>query len=224
MSDKSFTERLVQACGEMGNPPLDSKNPHFGNRFSSLLAVSNAVRPVLARHGIAYRQSVMRSQDGASCVCTYAYGAEPDGTLAEKSLATVPITVVADPQKQGSALTYAKRYCLLAAFGLVGDEDDDAEAAQGRAPESAQKPQMKASGTRGRKSAQKAAESVSEPQRGKPSEAEAAELRDITEKVGDKAAVWSAFKANGMEGARALLAFAEPAASTPPTYEKDVEF
>ena len=178
---------------------------------------------MLAKYGLAYRQS-FDANSGGFCVSTYVFGCEPDGSLAEKRLAFVPITVVADSQKMGSALTYAKRYCLLAAFGLVGDEDDDAEAAQGRAPESAQKPQRKASGTRGRKPAQKAAESVSEPQRPKPSDAEAAELRDITEKVGDKAAVWNAFKANGMDGARALLAFAEPAASVPPTYEQDVEF
>lgn len=204
MSDKSFAERLVSAVRQMPNPPLDSKNPHYGNRFASLLAVSNVVRPVLGEWCLAYRQTVSE-KDGHHCVVTWVYGEDSDGTLAEKVLAAVPITVVGDPQKMGSALTYAKRYCLLAAFGLVGDEDDDAEAAQGRAPESAQKPQRKASGTRGRKPAQKAAESVSEPQRPKPSDAEAEELRDITEKVGNKNAVWQAFLANGMEGARALV-------------------
>jgi hypothetical protein len=34
-----------------------------------------------------------------------------------------------DPQGQGSAITYARRYALMAALGLVADEDDDAEAA-----------------------------------------------------------------------------------------------
>jgi uncharacterized protein (DUF3820 family) len=39
-----------------------------------------------------------------------------------------------DPQSQGSALTYARRYALLAILGLVGDEDDDASRAQSPDP------------------------------------------------------------------------------------------
>ena len=39
----------------------------------------------------------------------------------------------------------------------------------------------------------------------KPSKQEAIELAEITRQVGDKRAVWTAFKANGIEGARALV-------------------
>lgn len=186
----SFMERLVAACSEMSNPPLDSKNPHFGNKFASLLAVSNVVRPALAKYGIAYRQSVESIGDG-HYVFTYAYGYEADGSRAEVVLATVPITVVTDPQKMGSALTYAKRYCLLAAFGLVGDEDDDAEAAT--AP--ARKPAKKASKPK-----------AATPPKPTPTDAEKVELAEIAKALGgDKGAVWAAFQANGIEGARALV-------------------
>ena len=34
-----------------------------------------------------------------------------------------------DPQGQGSAITYARRYALMAMLALVADEDDDANAA-----------------------------------------------------------------------------------------------
>jgi hypothetical protein len=37
-----------------------------------------------------------------------------------------------DPQGQGSALTYARRYALSAILGIVTDEDDDAESAMNR--------------------------------------------------------------------------------------------
>ena len=190
-----FAARLVKACGEMNNPPLDSKNPHFGNKFASLLAVSNVVRPALAKYGIAYRQSV-EELAGRNYVFTYAYGFEQDGTsMVEKVLACVPVTVDANPQKMGSALTYAKRYCLLAAFGLVGDEDDDAEAAS--TPE--------------KKPARRSA--PSKPKAAVPptpvlTQAEKEELAAITAKVGDKQAVWSAYKANGIDGARALITLA----------------
>jgi hypothetical protein len=36
----------------------------------------------------------------------------------------------ADPQGQGSALTYARRYSIMAVLGLVPDEDDDGNRAQ----------------------------------------------------------------------------------------------
>lgn len=173
-------ERLLAAFAEMHNPPLDSTNPHYRNKFASLLAVTNVVRPVLARHGLGLRQTVVQDGSGTWTV-TYAYSATD-----ETEMSRVPITVVTDPQKMGSALTYAKRYCLLAAFGLVGDEDDDAEAAR-KPVRTADRPKAAAP---------------------KPmlTEEEKAELNEITSIIGDKMAVWNAFKANGIEGARGLLA------------------
>jgi hypothetical protein len=35
-----------------------------------------------------------------------------------------------DPQAQGSAITYARRYSLLTLLSLTADEDDDGEAAR----------------------------------------------------------------------------------------------
>jgi hypothetical protein len=35
-----------------------------------------------------------------------------------------------DPQGQGSALTYARRYAAMSILGLAADDDDDAQAAQ----------------------------------------------------------------------------------------------
>ena len=182
MAETSFMDKLVAACGEMRNPPLDSRNPHFKNKFASLLAVANVVRPALAKHGLAFRQSV-DILDGITCVVTYAFGTDKDNGPMEKAMATVPIRVVDNPQQMGSALTYAKRYCLLAAFGLVGDEDDDGEAASKAAPKTQKAPQKVLT------------------------DAEKAELAEIAKALGgDKRPVFAAWKANGIEGARALLA------------------
>lgn len=189
MASSSFAVNLMAAFAEMPNPPLDSKNPHFGNKFASLLAVSNVVRPVLTKHNLAYRQTVAE-KDGTHNVLTWVYGIDADGTLAEKVLAAVPITVVSDPQKMGSAITYAKRYCLLAAFGLVGDEDDDGNAASTPAtkPKRASRPK------------------AATPPKLAPSDAEKTELAEIAKALGgDKGAVWAAYQANGIEGARALV-------------------
>lgn len=186
--------RLAKAVGEMQNPPLDSVNPHFKNKFSSLRAVSDAVRPALAANGLAYRQTPLADESG-TWVATIVYG--EDGSI---ELARVPFTPQSNPQQNGSALTYAKRYCLQAAFGLVGEEDDDGEAASRQTPS---KPRGTSKGTSARKPAQRAADG--------PSEAEKAELAEIAAAYGDKRDVWNAYQANGMEGARALLAMVAPA-------------
>lgn len=192
MAEKTFIDRIVAAFAEMPNPPLDSKNPHFGNRFASLLAVSNVVRPALANHQLAYRQTV-ELVNGNALVTTIVYGKSdnPEDDCDYIRLASVPIKVVDNPQQMGSALTYAKRYCLLAAFGLVGDEDDDAEAATAPA----------------RKAAKKASKpKAATPPKPTPTDAEKVELAEIAKALGgDKGAVWAAFQANGIEGARALV-------------------
>lgn len=206
MAEMNILGRLAKAVGEMQNPPLDSVNPHFKNKFSSLRAVSDAVRPALAANGLAYRQTPLTDESG-TWVVTVVYGS--DGSI---ELARVPFTPQANPQQMGSALTYAKRYCLQAAFGLVGEEDDDGEAASRERPQGRK---GKAGGTNARKPAQRAADG--------PTDAEKAELAEIAAAYGDKREVWNAYQENGMEGARELLAVVAPAPQME-LADSDIEF
>ena len=60
-----------------------------------------------------------------------------------------PITTT-EPQKMGSAITYAKRYLLTTVFNVIAEEDDDGNAAQGNKPtlpKKAPSPLMPASDT-----------------------------------------------------------------------------
>lgn len=120
MDGESLYTRLAAAQSEMENPAFDKENPHFRNKFASLAAIRNAIVPPLARHGLACVQVIE-----GGCVVTRVYG--PDGSSID--LAGVPVTMGGTPQANGSELTYAKRYSLSAAFCIVGDEDDDGEAA-----------------------------------------------------------------------------------------------
>ena len=198
--------RLAKAVGEMQNPPLDSVNPHFKNKFASLRAVSDAVRPALAANGLAYRQTPLADESG-TWVATIVYGG--DGSI---ELARVPYEPQSNPQQNGSALTYAKRYCLQAAFGLVGEEDDDGEAASRQSQSKTRR-------------APKAPSAQSKPQSAadSPTDAEKAELAEIAAAYGDKRDVWNAYQANGMEGARALLAMVAPAPQME-LADSDIEF
>ena len=109
-------------------PPihLDATNPHFHSKFASLGNVVSAVRPVLNKHGLVYAQ-FPTNIDGAPALETMLIHAESGEDIA----AVTPLILAkSDPQGYGSALTYARRYALLSILGLVGDEDDDANAAQ----------------------------------------------------------------------------------------------
>lgn len=101
-------------------PALDSKNPHFGNKYASLGACLDAVRPALAAEKINYQQVF----DGEK-VRTIVFDADGNSL----SLSTFPITEGLSPQATGSALTYAKRQALCIDFGVVGEPDDDGEEA-----------------------------------------------------------------------------------------------
>lgn len=117
--------QLVKALNALSNPHKDSKadTGKFAYGYASLAAVLDHVRPVLAAHGVAVAQRVS-SQSGLVGVETVLL--TEDG---EWSGGVLLMPVPNDPQKVGSALTYARRYSLLATLGIAADEDDDAASA-----------------------------------------------------------------------------------------------
>lgn len=123
-----IAEALAKAQAEMANPTFDAQNPHFRNRYASLAAVRNAVVPVLAKHGICVTQDLSTSERGLACVTTLTHSSG-------ERMVFGPLVLPAskqDAQGYGSCATYARRYALMAVAGVVGDDDDDAEAAVGR--------------------------------------------------------------------------------------------
>jgi hypothetical protein len=119
---------LAKAQCEMSNPGFDSTNPHFRNKYASLAAVRNATIPVLARHGVSVIQDVKTADNGVSCETILTHSSGQQMRLGPLVL---PVSK-ADAQGYGSAITYARRYHLMAVAGVVGDADDDAEGAVGR--------------------------------------------------------------------------------------------
>lgn len=111
---------LIAAQAEFPPIPRDGYNPHFKSKFSTLKAVQTATRPVLAAHDLVITQ-FPSSVDGKPGLTTW---------LAHKSGEYIKDTTELslakhDPQAQGSAITYLRRYAWSAILGLVTDEDDD---------------------------------------------------------------------------------------------------
>jgi len=115
---------LVKALSELTNLAKDKVNPHFKSRFTSLDAILDATRPVLAKHGLALSQEPV-FEDGMAGVVTRII--HTSGESRESKL----ILPLRDQSAQGvgSAISYARRYSAAAVLGIASDEDDDGQQA-----------------------------------------------------------------------------------------------
>jgi hypothetical protein len=131
----TLSSSLVAALGELENVQKNATNPHFRNRYCSLDAILDAVRPVLKKHGLAISQEPITS-DGMVGVTTRIIH-----TTGESTESTLLLPVQQNTaQGFGSALTYARRYAVASVLGIAADDDDDGEVASSppRKPTAAQ--------------------------------------------------------------------------------------
>jgi len=127
-----LAKALVAAQAEFSAVPKGSNNPFFKSKYAALPDVVASASPVLAKHGLAVTQ-------GITCAIVH-------DTNASRLVDTLTTTLLhtsgqylqsemvlhlpkSDPQGQGSAVTYARRYSYMAILGLVADDDDDGNAA-----------------------------------------------------------------------------------------------
>jgi hypothetical protein len=116
---------LAAAQAEMGAAIKDSENPAFRSKYADLAAVIEAVRAPLTRHGISFHQPMTEGEFGRGVKTVLSHG--DSNTHIE---CVVPLIVgKGDMQGLGSAITYARRYGLMAMAGIAADDDDGNAAA-----------------------------------------------------------------------------------------------
>jgi hypothetical protein len=104
-------------------------NPHFKNRYISLDSLLESVLPALTDVGILLVQEPTHI-NGEPALRTRLVHIESGDSLDS----TMPLVLAKDdPQGQGSAITYARRYSLMSTLGLVADEDNDGEGVRTKA-------------------------------------------------------------------------------------------
>ncbi|AEK09973.1 Erf-like ssDNA annealing protein [Mycobacterium phage Rey] len=137
---------LVAAQGEFGAVAKDTANPFFKSKYADLPAVKAEAQPVLAKHGLAVIQEPGfqvidgKINDTLTTIVVHSSGQAKASTMVLRPVKN-------DPQAQGSAITYAKRYAFMAVLGLVADEDDDGNAASGRGKPAARQSRPKQNAT-----------------------------------------------------------------------------
>lgn len=95
-------------------------NSHFKNKYVDLASCIEAVNGALLENGIAVYQETFESPDG---VCVETCFLHESGETLRMGRLHVP-ALKHDPQGYGSALTYARRYSLMAACGIAAEDDD----------------------------------------------------------------------------------------------------
>jgi hypothetical protein len=124
---QSATADLVAALAQLDNVKANKVNPGFKNRYVSLDALLDAVKPVLLDHDLALIQTLV-SQEGKVGVSTAFLHTSGErfefGTLLVKSEGLTP-------QQVGGLITYVRRMSISTACGISVDLDDDGSAASG---------------------------------------------------------------------------------------------
>ena len=124
---KNIASALVKAQRGFAPALKTSTNPHFRSKYVDLAGCVEAVVDSLNAAGIALIQRTSQDDTGVTVETVFVH---ESGEMLECGKLHVPASKQ-DPQGYGSALTYARRYSLMAACGIA-PEDDDGNAATRR--------------------------------------------------------------------------------------------
>lgn len=122
--EASLASAMAAAFAEIEGATKSANNPHFKSKYADITAVIEAIKPALIKHDLYFTQHPEPSDRGVT-IETWLHHAGGDSLSLGKLY--VPANKQ-DAQGFGSALTYARRYALVTAFG-VPTEDDDGNAA-----------------------------------------------------------------------------------------------
>lgn len=116
----AIAKAFVAAKKEFAPALKTSTNPHFRSKYADLAGCLEAVNDALLNHGIAIIQETAESDSGVVVETVFIH--ESGETIRGGKL-HVPASKQ-DPQGYGSALTYARRYSVMAACGIAAEDDD----------------------------------------------------------------------------------------------------
>ncbi len=117
---KLIASAFVKAQKAFGPALKTATNPHFKSSYADLAACVEAVMDGLNANGIALIQRNFLDDTGVTVETVFVH---ESGEMLECGKLHVPASKQ-DPQGYGSALTYARRYSLMAACGIAPEDDD----------------------------------------------------------------------------------------------------
>ena len=134
---KEIYAALIKAQGQIKVALKDSKNPHFKSTYADLGSVWDAIKDALQANSLGVVQLTKLHESGVPVLVTQIIHSSGQHIEGEYPLLCKDPN---DPQRLGSSLTYARRYSLASAIGVIADQDDDGNFASGHTAMPAAKP------------------------------------------------------------------------------------
>jgi hypothetical protein len=118
---------IADAKSEIQPVEKGKENPFYQSHYMDLDGIKDVVDPVLDKHALVITQWPDTTLSGEAGLTTHVFHKESKQFV----YATSPLSLTKkDPQAQGSAMTYLKRYAYVAILGIKGvDPDDDGNVA-----------------------------------------------------------------------------------------------
>jgi hypothetical protein len=132
----TLTGAMAAAFSQIEGATKSANNPHFKTKYADLTAVIEAIKPALIANDLFFTQHPKPSEGGVTVETVLHHAGGEHYSLGELF---VPANKQ-DAQGFGSALTYARRYALVTAFGVPVEDDDGNAAARGTQQGSAVSP------------------------------------------------------------------------------------
>lgn len=125
-----LAKALAQAQSAMEGAKKDAKNPFFNSSYATLSSVWDSCREQLTKNGLSVIQVTEVQNEKLYLITTLAH---LSGQWVQGIYPVDPVKK--DPQGYGSALSYSRRYALMAMVGLSQEDDDGNVATRPQMPQ-----------------------------------------------------------------------------------------
>ena len=138
----SLMSALLAFAAEAPKLPKDksatvtSQKGSYKYAYTSLDTIAERVHPLLIKHGLVWITKPDHDERGPTLNYELVYAETGEGVRGSMPL----LLAKDDSQGLGSAITYARRYAIVAVLNLIADEDDDGASASSSGYGSAQSP------------------------------------------------------------------------------------
>ena len=125
MMENSIYKKLYKVQKEIGAISKDSTNPFYKSKYFDINSLIKQLTPILEKHNLLLLQPIENGEQYSRII-------DIDSSDSVESSLSLPTDL--DTQKIGGAITYYRRYTLVALLGLQA-EDDDGNTATGKLPQ-----------------------------------------------------------------------------------------
>lgn len=118
-NNMSVFEKIMNVQKEVGALAKKQDNPFYKSKYFDINQVIDQLTPILVKNKLVVLQP-LTNLDNQLAIKTIIVDCE----TGEKIEEVAPMPTGNDPQKNGSAITYYRRYSLVSAFVLQAEDDD----------------------------------------------------------------------------------------------------